>query len=87
MQSLCSSRAPLLQLLELLKSSATRIQSATGWSSICQLIGSTSLHPDASNAAFDALAFVASREVLSLTNFQPCLTTAITIMERHSKVR
>lgn len=72
--------------MALLKSSATHIHSASGWKTICQLITNTALHPEASESAFDALALVVSSEVLSLASFQPCLTTAITIMERHSKV-
>ena len=85
--SLCLSNSLwLTQLLALLKSSAAHIQSPAGWRTICQLITNTSLHPDAAPAAFEALAFVASHEALSLASFQPCLATAVTIINRHSKV-
>lgn len=86
---LCASPNPAVcaQLLVLLKAGGRHITSADAWKAVFAMIVPASLHPGASAAAFDSLAVAASRDVLSTVSFRPCLDTAVTIIDRHSKVQ
>lgn len=80
--------APLsAELLKMVKASAAFIRSARGWKTVCALINMTALHPEASQASFEAFSVVCKDEkLLSGSNFAPCLETALVFLDRHAKV-
>ena len=80
--------APLsAELLKMVKASAAYIRSARGWKTVCALINMTALHPEASQASFEAFSLVCKDEkLLSGSNFAPCLETALVFLDRHAKV-
>ena len=80
--------APLsTELLKMVKASAAHIKSARGWKTVCALINMTALHPEASQASFEAFSLVCKDDkLLSDSNFAPCLETALVFLDRHAKV-
>jgi hypothetical protein len=76
------------QVLALLRTGAPHIRSPRSWGTICALITTTSLHPDATGAAYESLELVACDDaLLSLTNFKLWLDTAFAFVDRHAKAR
>ena len=74
------------QVLQLVKSSGKAIKVQHGWRTICLLISSTSLSPEACPIAAEALQVVANEPVLTPSLFMPCLETATAFIENQNTV-
>ena len=70
----------------LVKSSGEAIKAGHGWRTVCLLISSTGLSPEACRTALEALRAVAQPPVLSAVAFPHCLETATTFIDSQNKV-
>ena len=70
----------------LVKSSGEAIKAGHGWRTVCLLISSTGLSPEACRTALEALRAVAQPPVLSTVAFPHCLETATTFIDSQNKV-
>lgn len=70
----------------LVNSSGESIPSVQGWKTVCLLISSTGLSPEACPTALEALQVVAKPPILRLAVFMPCLETVATFIENQNKV-
>ncbi|KAF3774833.1 ARF guanine-nucleotide exchange factor GNOM [Nymphaea thermarum] len=62
------------EVMRLVKANAAHIRSQPGWRTICSLLSITARHPEASEAGFEALAFIMAEGAhLSPTNYVLCL--------------
>lgn len=75
-------------MLTLIKSSAGNIHSTASWLTVCDLLGTVSIHPRAAPAVLEALASICAPQNRSLNeaNFGPCLDIALRFVEQFSKV-
>ena len=77
---------PSLQVLLLVRGSGEWLQSAQGWRTVCLLISSTGLSPEACATALEALHAAAKPPVLRAASFLPCLEAAASFIENQNKV-
>jgi len=76
-----------MQVLLLVRSSGQWLQSAQGWRTVCLLISSTGLSPEACATALEALHLATKPPVLRAASFLPCLEAATSFIENQNKVR
>ena len=75
-----------LQVLMLVKNSGETIPSAQGWKTVCLLISSTGLSPEACATALEALHIIGRSPVLCSAAFLPCLECVAAFVENQNKV-
>lgn len=79
-------RLHLVQVLMLVRGSGESLRSAQGWRTVCLLISTTGLSPEACATALEALHLAAKPPVLRAASFLPCLEAATSFIENQNKV-
>ena len=76
----------MVQVLELVRSSGSSIKTTVGWRTVCLLITTTSLSPEACSTSLAALHETARDPVLSPIAFMHCLESAAAFIDNQNKV-